>query len=62
MTSITKETDTHDDYADDGLPDGWWMCLHHGPGGGPGEQCPDCREHWGLAPYPTSTRLLERQR
>ncbi|MFB7677853.1 hypothetical protein ACFC26_41285 [Kitasatospora purpeofusca] len=28
--------------------DGWWMCPHHGREGGPGEECRECREHWGL--------------
>ncbi|MFD8706836.1 hypothetical protein ACFV1W_30250 [Kitasatospora sp. NPDC059648] len=43
----------HQEWDGAGMPpEGWWMCPHHGEGGGPGEQCRGCREHWGLDPEP----------
>ncbi|MBD0673981.1 hypothetical protein [Streptomyces sp. CBMA156] len=46
-----QEVDGRDDEDEEAeLSLGEWMCVHHGTGGGPGEDCPDCREHWGLDP------------
>ncbi|MFJ7280345.1 hypothetical protein [Kitasatospora sp. NPDC098663] len=46
-----QEADGEDDEDEEvELSLGEWMCVHHGTGGGPGEDCPDCREHWGLDP------------
>lgn len=47
---LAQEADSFAEDEETGLPPGEWMCVHHGTGGGPGEDCPDCREHWGLDP------------